>query len=116
MHHDAARTSELRAGLDFVASLVEESHFGLSLHACRSCGQRFVHLFAERIDWQGGEDPQDWLLIPISAAEADAVRVAGESAVRALPARRFLLRDWPSGSDGPEVGWRDGPVLVPPHD
>jgi len=116
MHHDAARTWELRGALDFVASLVEESHFGLSLHACAACGQRFVQVFAERIDWVGGEDPQDWLLVPISAAEADALGTVGEGALASLAPRRYLTRFWPSAAGAPESRWCDGAIFVPPHD
>ena len=100
--------------------LVDESHFGVSIRACRACGQRFVHVFSEAIDWTGGNDPQSWLLIPVSAEEVDGLRdldeVAIERAIVALsPKRRCLDEYWPPHGDS-SVRWCAGPCLIMPHD
>ena len=58
----ASRATRLR-------SLIEESHFSVQLTACR-CGQRFATVFTERVDWSGGEDAQDWLMLPLTRDEA----------------------------------------------
>jgi hypothetical protein len=118
---DAAKVWDDHGALDLVARVADESHFVADVLACPCCGQRFASLFCERIDWQGGNDPQDWLLVPLSADEASAVVAAGEQgAERVLSSltapRRFLLRYYPASSNDPEVGWRDGRVIVPPHD
>jgi len=36
--------------LKTLTTLVDESHFGVSMRSCPSCGQRFVHVFAEFVD------------------------------------------------------------------
>ena len=37
---------------------------------CRRCDQRFLSVFTETIDWQDGEDPQQWAVLPITNEEA----------------------------------------------
>jgi len=99
--------------------LVDESHFGVQLLAC-SCGQRFAVVFTERIDWQGGEDDQTWLALPVSPGEAAELTASGEAEVPALlgrlgQGRRFMVRSFPTGG---EIGvwWRQGGFEIGPHD
>ncbi|MFZ5439051.1 MAG: hypothetical protein ACOZQL_03535 [Myxococcota bacterium] len=108
----ASRTARLRA-------LVEESHFSLQLTAC-PCGQRFVSVFTERIDWQGGEDDQTWLVVPVTAEESARLETLAEGELaRAVTecarGRRFLVRSFPTGGTL-GVWWRDGGFLIGPHD
>jgi hypothetical protein len=105
------------AELETRRRLVDESHFGVSLDACRACGQLFAHVFAERIDWQGGNDPQAWILAPVSAEEADALAAAEsvEGAVNRLAPRRRVEVYHPSDGDK-IIRFVDGPIWIMPHD
>jgi hypothetical protein len=115
---DASEAWDRHHALDSVADIVEESHFSVRVIACADCGQRFASVFCERIDWQGGNDPQDWLLVPITVEESEAMIAAGENGVEGVlrrleGERRFLLRYF---ADEIHVGFRDGTIIVPPHD
>lgn len=108
----ASRATALRA-------LVEESHFSVRLSACR-CGQRFVTVFMERVDWVGGEDDQTWLALPVSEDEAARLEACAENALSATLAevgreRRFLVRAFPTG-DERSTWWRESGFSVGPHD
>lgn len=96
-----APTRSESLGLELVSRLVEESHYIVSVCACPSCGQDFVRVFTERIDWAGGEDPQRVTVLPITREEAQALISAGEQLDEAELSRmgferRFLEFDWPS--------------------
>ena len=95
-------------------TLVDESHFIMTLKACE-CGQRFLDVFAERIDWVNGEDPQERLLVPIDA-DAFARFVAGDHSLTGLgDDRDHLWTDWLSGGEQ-RAQWLRAPLLIPPHD
>lgn len=101
------------------ASVVDESHFSIRTSEC-ACGQRFVVVFTERIDWSGGEDDQTWVLLPIDGAEEDRITKAGESGAGAVIVelgreRRFLVRAYPTGKEL-SAWWRDGGLSIGPHD
>lgn len=105
--------------LAVAVELVGESHLVVALRRC-VCGQRFLTIFAERVDWATGEDPQERLVVPISAAEGDALVADGEAldldAIAALGADRdHLWVDWPSGGV-PKPQWLRAPITIPPHD
>lgn len=108
----AARATRLRA-------LLDESHFIIQLFAC-SCGQRFVSVFTERIDWQDGEDEQTWVVVPVTDAESAHLETTAPDEVQnALTAcaqgRRFLVRSFPPGAS-PDAWWREDGFLIGPHD
>jgi len=108
-----------RRGLAREADLVDESHFHVMILACGSCGQRFVSVFAETIDWIDGDDPQYCTVLPLTPDEVDALPQGPESQIEtrlnALGAdRRCLMHDYPKG--GPSrTAWGVG-MLVGPHD
>lgn len=108
---------EARDARDFETRVVDESHYGVTVHRCGACGQRFVSIFTERIDWVNGEDPQEWREMPVTDAEAGAVVAAGlqpEAVIEALaPGRRSLLHWAPGGDDS--ARWVSG-LAVGPHD
>jgi hypothetical protein len=88
--------------LDLVAWLVDESHYIVSVRTCPSCGQEFLRVFTERIDWVGGEDPQRITMLPISHQEALDLIALGENVDETQLSRmgldrRFLEFDWPAG-------------------
>ena len=116
---DAGAAWEARGGLTRLKELIDESHFIVAILACPRCGQRYVSIFTELIDWADGEDPQYWTLLPITEAEAEGLIQRGtsldEMSLNALGrGRRSLRRDHPK--DGPpQVSWGSG-ILVGPHD
>ena len=116
---DAGAAWGARDGLSRRNELIDESHFIVTILACRRCGQRYVSIFTEVIDWADGNDPQSWTLLPITEAEAgDLIRrkvSLNEMSLNALGRdRRSLLRDHPK--DGPpRVSWGSG-IFVGPHD
>jgi hypothetical protein len=109
---DAAAAWEAQRGHVTLARPVDESHHSVTLLACRHCGQRFVKVFAETIDWVDGEDPQHWRLMPVSAEEAGQL-MAGPDPV-ALPHRRSVAVDHPKEREA-TVHWGWG-VEVRCHD
>ncbi|MDI2129570.1 hypothetical protein [Yinghuangia seranimata] len=95
--------------------VVEDSHFGVSVRVCPSCGQRFVVIFTEFVDWSGGDDAQYFDIVPVTEDEAAAV-VAGNgadlAALGALGAgRRRLSSGWPTGGVK-TISWRTGAFNV----
>lgn len=116
---DANSAWEARSTLTRVAELIDESHFHVMILACPRCGQHFVSVFTETIDWADGDDPQYWTLLPITAAEsADLVQQresVSESMLNALgPGRRALRLDHPKGSSQ-RVFWGAG-ISIGMHD
>jgi hypothetical protein len=111
---DDAATAWTAMRAEHLQSLVEESHFGIQLMACR-CGQRFVKVFTERIDWQDGDDDQDWLVFAVEPDESARLRSAAEAELCALVTelgrgRRFLVH-CKSGT-----WWREDGFMIGPHD
>lgn len=99
-----------------LSSLVSEVHFGIDLTQCE-CGQHFVVVFTERIDYRDGEDDQTWLALPLTEVEAARLMQADRSDAPGLVneiggARRFLARS--NHADAP--WWRDGGFSILPHD
>ncbi len=99
--------------------LIDESHLIVSIQQCSACGQVFLSIFTEQIDWQGGDDSQARVLVPISADEekvlADMPEVT-ERTLMSLELKRPML--WcvhPTGQDA-RVMWKDGPLIILPHD
>lgn len=116
---DAEAALAARSQLARDAVLIDESHYQVAILACRHCAQRFVKVFTEMIDWADGDDPAYRVTMPLTPAEADALRQRGasltEPQVWALnPNRRSLHHDAPKGA--PErVFWGTGiPELM--HD
>jgi hypothetical protein len=115
---DAGETWARSAALRRVVALVEESHFSVRVVTCGACGQAFASVFCETIDWRGGNDPQEWLLLPLTSHEAAVLTAAEnvEGALAALAPERYLVRSFPSDAEAPAASWRRGRVWVPRHD
>ena len=116
---DAWAAWKARDGLDHKSELIDESHFHVMILGCSACCQQYVSIFTERIDWQGGDDPQYWTLMPITDAEANdliANRTAlDEMSLNAVGRLRQSLRfDHPKG-EPPNVFWGSG-IFVGLHD
>ena len=104
-----------------VAELVDESHFMASIRRCVLCGQHFLAMFCERVDWADGDDPQTRIVAPVSEPEArelQAAEVAANEYVMleiVAGERRFLYHDMPKGA--PEtLQWMSRPLFIPAHD
>lgn len=99
--------------------IVDESHFVAAVLGCASCGQRFLYLMTEMIDWVDGDDPQDWFMMPVTPDEARTLVAAGErgldAAIGALDKeRRSLHRGAPKGAPI-RLSWTRG-IWIIPHD
>jgi hypothetical protein len=99
--------------------LIDESHYGVQLRQ-HACGQRFVVIFTERIDWVNGDDPQELRAVPISEDEFRTLAAQGDqvstAALEALGAeRRYLINSWPADA-GKASWWRTGGLWIGPHD
>lgn len=101
--------------------LVEESHFGVSILRCVRCGQHFLSLFCERVDWADSDDPQTTVAVPVSEDEVQRLRTANvaanENVILEIVAneRRFLYHDMPKGE--PEtLAWKTRTLFIPGHD
>lgn len=116
---DSEATWRARGALELVAELIDESHFHVRLLGCPGCGQRFVSVFTEEIDWADGEDPQAWSLLPLTPEEANGLAAAGrnlsEAGLDALGAGRRCLRRELAKGEAPRVYWSRG-LSVGPHD
>jgi hypothetical protein len=101
------------------ARLIDDTHHIVLLRSCPACGQRFVSVFAELIDWADGEDPQFWTVLPITEQEAASLSAADEAGVISMiyglgPDRRSLSHDHPKGEDAKSF-WSTG-IKPRPHD
>lgn len=116
---DANAAWEARGALTLRKELIDESHFIVIILGCNSCEQRFVSVFTETIDWQDGDDPQYWTLLPITEEEAASLNEQqnslDETNLNSLGRdRRSLQREHPK--TGPLlVFWGTG-ISVGPHD
>lgn len=111
-HDDTTRLTRER-------ELIAESHFHVMIRACPACGQRFLSVFTEMIDWVGGDDAQSWGLLPLTAAEADALIARRDALTEndlcaVAPGRRCLHYDHPTGEPA-RTFWGLG-LDIPPHD
>ncbi|MEL6869537.1 MAG: hypothetical protein AAFO81_07030 [Pseudomonadota bacterium] len=99
-----------------VAELISESHFSIKVRRCGDCRQRFVTVFAETIDWENGEDPQQCSVLPITEFEAARLlnvssAAQAESLAGSLGSgRRSFLSYWPSNSNK-GIAWATGLVI-----
>lgn len=98
-----------------VVDLIEESHYSVRVLACPRCGTHCVSVFAERIDWVNGEDPQSTWAMALTAAESEAIRGNPGRVGEFGAGRRCLRMEYPAGADKKQF-WETGPIRVGPHD
>lgn len=94
-------------------TFIHEVHF--TVHATRcECGQSFVVVFTERVDFHDGEDTQVELVVAVSVDELyrlEAARAELEATLtRLVQGRRFLVK-----STGVEPRWVAGGFAIGPH-
>jgi hypothetical protein len=113
---EAAWTSRLK--LEQEVQIVDESHFRVAVLKCRHCSQQFLSVFTETIDWEAGEDPMYWTLLPILESEAKDLSEGGPVSENRLnsigPERRSLRHDFPKNE--PKTTYWDKGVRVGLHD
>ena len=101
-------------GLAVERELVGDSHFLVQLRRCAECGQQFVWIFGEAVDWKGGGDAQRREIVPVSATEAETAGRLDYPSLAALgQGRRYLETDWPTGAGDPSVEWSTGELRLP---
>jgi len=93
-----------------------ESHLVVSIWRCRNCGQPFVYVWMELIDWHGGDDAQYATLVPVDLHELDTLHAMHEQLdvpfIGNLGAGRRRL-DFDRPTRKPRwLGWRSGPFPV----
>ena len=118
---DSAAALEAIRKTKHIAKLVDESHFDVSILRCVQCGQHFLSLFCERVDWADSDDPQTRVAVPISEDEVQRLQTANiaadENVILEIVAneRRFLYHDMPKGA--PEtLAWKTRTLFIPGHD
>ena len=117
-------------GLDRFESVVDSSHFAVDLCRCHDCGQVYVEVFWEIVDWNAGNDDMWQFYVPLSEDELSRFRqaihddeqsaraqhpeipaqgkvVVTSAAVKLVESRRHIVRD-PHN----RVFWRDGPEIA----
>ena len=104
---------DARSAFETVAVLVEESHDRVVVERCARCGQRYLYVFRETVDWVDGEDPQYRSLLPLTAGEAERLLAPGagvdDATLAAIaPTRRSLARDFGKEDAAPRVYWSVG--------
>ena len=101
-------------------TLVDESHFDVSLIRCLACGQLYLRAWYELIDWTNSEDSQaDWWF-PIEEEMGNRILAIGagmgEAAIDGLQLEGpYLLHAWPRGAK-PYAQWMEGRPPHFPHD
>jgi hypothetical protein len=100
------------------SDLVDESHYHVMVMTCGKCSQSFLSVFTEMIDWQEGNDSQEWTSLPITAAEVALLTAQGEVSESLIESigqgRRSLCHFFPNGSAA-STCWSRG-IRVGIHD
>jgi hypothetical protein len=98
-------------GLVVERELVGEPHFIVQLRRCAACGQQFVWIFSESVDWDGGEDAHHRSVVPLTEVEAQTLET--ESLVSLGGNRRHLVTDWPTDAPNATIAWSTGGIRLP---
>lgn len=110
---DAAHEDMLKK-FEGVAELAFESHFSLHIIRCPDCGQQWVYVWTERINWSDGHDTISILVVPIREAEAKKLIALGDESVPAIERfgrNRRVLNRYSAG--GETSWWTRGSCIVP---
>jgi hypothetical protein len=97
--------------------LEDDSHFIVQLRRCAKCSQRFVWIFTEFVDWEGGNDPQYRDILPVTPAEAERIARQGRDVDFRWVAelgrgRRYLRTNWPSNERKQTADWASGELFI----
>lgn len=101
-----------------IADLVNEPHDIIRIVSCPDCGQRYVAVTTEFVDWQDGDDPIYRSIVPVSVDESERMLAQGANVDLRLieslgSSRRHLCTSWPKG-EAQSVFWSEGIVRIVP--
>lgn len=105
-----------------IDALISRAHFDIELLRCESCGQPWVYVYAEFVNFAGDEDPDYRDYVPISEEELreltsleDRSYDAITTRVKSLAEGRTRLQaDWPVGADGLRPRWTTEALVIAP--
>ncbi|MEM8982267.1 MAG: hypothetical protein AAGC71_04520 [Pseudomonadota bacterium] len=115
---DAVSAWSLIKSVPIETYLIDESHYIVSLRRCSACGQGYLQVTTETVDWDNGDDPIFRTIVPLSEmeqrrllrdqppSELDLLRIGAQ--------RPSLWYDHASGEEA-SVYWGRG-MRVGPHD
>ena len=117
---DPAKADEVIRQAATTDTLVDESHYIAKILRCDRCGQQFLRLSYEMIDWNDGDDSQSWVSMIITQQQAEQLRaIAGPAFERDLSAMelegRQLVASYPCGG-GSSRQWKTGRLSWFRHD
>lgn len=100
-----------------IARLVDDPHDIIRIKACSNCGQRYVAVTTEFIDWEDGEDPIYRSVVPLTLEESERLLSQGEDVdVRLIESlaktRRYLQTSWPKEEKQESVYWSQGNLHI----
>ncbi|TVR41890.1 MAG: hypothetical protein EA402_12560 [Planctomycetota bacterium] len=100
---------------------IDESHFMVSMLRCPACGRRALAIWAELIDWHGGDDSTASLIIPVPQDHAlDPTLITDEKAVERLLSSLgpcpHLATTHPRGESASPWTWCNDQPFILPHD
>jgi hypothetical protein len=92
--------------------IFSENHEGAALRECPKCGQQFVTIFTEVINWAAGGDDQFYDVVPVTPDEAAEIVRAGSDISMAhlngLGKQRRHLEDIKRCGQERQILWRPG--------
>ncbi len=94
----------LKDRFNLIETYVDEAHWWRHLLECRECGQLYFFEFYERIDWEGGADPQYTTFVPVEGQE-EIERLKACSPFELLQFSPRLQKDFPKDAKRPKFGW-----------
>ena len=97
--------------------VVPGSHFSVDLARCSHCGQLYVRVYHEWVDYARGKDDQYWDVLPVTQDEAERIASGADLVhIRRLGrGRRRLCFAWPRDVERPESYWASGEFVIHPH-
>lgn len=100
--------------------IVDESHFGVWAKQCPECGQHWVTVFCELIDWVNSDDLIHNYVIPVEESQVEAMRGLEELeldhglSMLGLVAAHVCMKS--GDGQATRVVWQDRQRLVLSHD
>ncbi len=109
---DAAAAYKNTRQLERIRVLTDDSHFIVQILRCNECGQHFLWITTEVVDWSGGDDAQYRRVIPLTQSEANALseEPAPDELRPFADGRRYLQIDWPTEDERPTAAWTTAPL------
>ena len=101
---------DIRNLLVLLKVYVQDSHFSRKLFRCRECGQLYLYMFNEEVDYIGGNDPQFYRYVPVEdESVADQLSKAPQIEIEC---RYGIHIDWPKEAESPSPPhWANRPPM-----